>query len=305
MANFLLDLTLKAKSVELVYQQPIYVYGAGNLIHSSTYIVICVGPAMTERRQQEQPLTGSSMTANSSTNSSGLKKSASFTKSREPVQEKFKLSLQPKRKSDTSIITDTNKSLLITSKPINPRASVTNTSDEPIRTAIRKKLEQHTKSELTSLEEINAIVSSIYDIVGKEVDLALEKAKLRQSGSGAVITGLKVAEHPMSVTVKPILEETTEVNLAVVPTTSPTPPSTAGERPESTDSVETNKSPPQSASTQHSVRSEDSGKDIQYSTSSATNRSNENAPVKVAKCQMYSYAYISHHANTPHNWGEP
>ena len=149
---------------------------------------------MTERRQQEQQLTGSSVTANSSTNSSGLKKSASFSKSRDPVQEQFKLRRQPK--SDTNIF-DINKSLVTTSKFINPCASVTNTSDESIRIAIRKKLEQHTKSAFTSLEEIRVIVSSIYDIVGKEVDLALKKAKLQQSGSGAVITGLKVAEHPM------------------------------------------------------------------------------------------------------------
>ena len=292
---------------------------------------------MAEKRQREHSFTGSSGPTNSST---GLKKSASSSfvssgsKSRDPGQEQFKLG-QPRRKSDTCILAD--KAIVI--KSYSPRAVAS--PEEAIRTAIQMKLQQYTKSVQKSLEKINGEISGIYDLVGKEVDLVLQRVKLQKIGSSATITGFKVVEHPMSVTVKPTHEETTEVNLAVTPITAMSPtPTIGGERPESADSVETNKSapqsassqrsiqssnserpfstdsvetnkspqsapgqhsiqssdnerpfsadsvetnksPPQSASSQRSVQSPDSGNDIQYSTSSVTNSSNENGPAKV------------------------
>ena len=187
---------------------------------------------------------GSISSSTKSTGISNIRKSASFaSNSSYPLQEQMKLTSDDHLCSGITLAGGAGKESDSLHLTINP--------EESISSAIKVTLQPYTKTPQTSLEDKK--VSQIYDTVGKAVADMVENVTVQQSPKGAKPTELRVAEHPVKVTVKSINEKNLPMSqCSLSPPVSPTP-GTIGIEKQS--SVETNKSAPQSASSQRSISS--------------------------------------------------
>lgn len=226
-----------------------------------------------KKKESHQLSLGSPTSTKSSTKASSFKKTISDGSFGLPSQEKIKLGSNSQGSRGRKSLGDIPSCESLTKSHVNPNVE--------LDTAIKNVLQPYTKTPQTSLEEISKKVSDIYEIVGKAVDNVLQSVAVQQSTSAAKRTGLRVAEHPISVTVKFIHEETaektTEENLLASctssPTTSPPPTADSKSRLKPADSVETNKSAPHSASSQRSIQSITDDDSVSHNASSRNRES--------------------------------